>query len=208
VPSEDRQTHWQSTYAAKGEHAVSWFQDSPEPSLTLVQEVSTHVEALIDIGGGASRFVDALLHRGFHDLTVLDLSSSALEASRLRIGTDADHIQWIVADITRWQPPRAYGVWHDRAAFHFLVTEPDRNAYVSRLTQALKPGGHAIIATFAPDGPERCNGLPVIRYDGDTLGRTLGAALQLISTRRHDHMTPWGVPQAFQFSVFRRGPAR
>jgi hypothetical protein len=165
------------------------FQDSPEPSLTLVQGVSTHPDAIIDIGGGASRFVDALLQNGF------------------RIGPDADCINWIVADVTTWQPPHVYDVWHDRAAFHFLVAETDRNAYVVRLAQALRPGGYAIIATFAPDGPERCSGLPVMRYDAKALGRALGDAFRLTSTQRHDHTTPRGVRQAFQFSVFRHDPA-
>lgn len=169
--------------------------------------MGAHSDAIIDIGGGASRFVDDLLQKGFRDLTVLDLSSSALAAAKARIGADADRINWIVADVVTWQPPRAYSVWHDRAAFHFLTAEPDRGAYVVRLAQALKPGGHAVIATFAPDGPERCSGLPVMRYDAETLGRTLGAAFKLISTQRHDHTTPWGTRQAFQFSVFRHNPA-
>lgn len=207
MPSESRQAHWQSTYNAKDERQVSWFQDSPEPSLTLVEEISTRTDAIIDIGGGASRFADALLQKGFCDLTVLDLSSSALMAAKARIGPNANRINWIVADATTWQPPRIYDVWHDRAAFHFLVAEPDRNAYAWRLAKALRAGGHAVIATFALDGPERCSGLPVMRYDAEKLGQTLGAAFQLISTRPHDHTTPWGAQQAFQFSVFRHSPA-
>ncbi|MDO9501740.1 trans-aconitate 2-methyltransferase [Falsiroseomonas sp.] len=206
MQSKDPLAHWQSTYAAKGEDEVSWFQDNPEPSLALIEEIATPSSAVIDIGAGASRLADALLQRGFSDLTVLDLSSSALAAAKARIGDSDDHITWIVADVTTWEPTRTYDVWHDRAAFHFLITEPDRKAYLARLERALKPRGHAIIATFALDGPERCSGLPVMRYDADSLARTLGAAFLSVNTRRHDHVTPWGTSQAFQFGVFRYEP--
>jgi trans-aconitate methyltransferase len=206
APTNDRRAHWQSIYAAKREREVSWFQDDAQPSLTLIEEVASPSSAVIDIGGGASRLADALLERGFQDLTVLDLSSAALSAAKKRIGSGAEHTQWIVADITTWTPSRAYDIWHDRATLHFMVAESDRAAYLSRLAQALKPGGHAIIATFAPDGPAQCSGLPVRRYDSEALGQTLGAGFQLMSTRRHEHVTPWGTRQAFQFSVFRYLP--
>lgn len=204
MQTEDRQSHWQFIYDEKGEREVSWFQERAEPSLDIIEELASPSSAVIDIGGGTSHFADALLQRGFRDLTVLDLSASALAAVKARIGAGSEHIHWIVADITTWRPARAYDVWHDRAAFHFLVAEHDRAGYLARLVRALKPGGHTIIATFAPDGPEKCSGLPVMRYDFDSLAQTLGPAFQLISTRRHEHITPWGTPQAFQFSVFRR----
>jgi len=200
----DPQAHWQSVYARKGEREVSWFQESPQPSLDLIEGCATPSSAIVDIGGGASHLADALLQRGFKDLTVLDLSSAALAAAKARIGSAAEHVRWITADIVTWAPERVYDVWHDREAFHFLVAEPDRAAYLARLERALRPGGHAIIATFAPDGPERCSGLPVTRYNADGLARTLGPSFRLESTRRHEHVTPWGAPQAFQFSVFRR----
>ena len=203
----DRQAHWQSIYGAKTEREVSWFQDDAEPSLSLIEEVASPSSSVIDIGGGASRLADGLLSRGFLDLTVLDLSSAALEAAKARIGVGAERIRWIAADVTTWEASRTYDVWHDRAAFHFLVAESDRSAYLSRLVRALKPGGHAIIATFAPDGPERCSGLPVRRYDAEALAQTLGPGFRLMSTRRHEHITPWGAAQSFQFSVFRRLPA-
>lgn len=201
-----RQTHWQSIYAAKGEREVSWFQDNAQPSLALIEEVASPFSAVIDIGGGASRLADALLEREFAALTILDLSPTALAAAKERIGSGAERIDWIVADVTTWEPSRAYDVWHDRATFHFMVAESDRAAYLSRLVRALKLGGHAIIATFAPDGPEQCSGLPVRRYDAETLGQTLGLAFRLISTRRHKHITPWGQAQPFQFSLFRHIP--
>jgi trans-aconitate methyltransferase len=207
MQGKDRQTHWQSVYKAKDEREVSWFQDDAQPSLALVEEVASPSSAVIDIGGGASRLADALHERGFSDLSILDLSSAALAAAKARIGGGAERIQWIVADVTTWEPTRAYDVWHDRATFHFMVAESDRAAYLSRLVAALNPIGHAIIATFAPDGPEQCSGLPVRRYDAETLGQTLGRGFRLVSTRQHKHLTPRGVAQSFQFSVFRHLPA-
>jgi SAM-dependent methyltransferase len=205
VQSEGRQAHWEGVYTKKGENEVSWFQESPAPSLQLIAQVgATPASAIIDIGGGASRLVDNLIEQGFEDVTVLDLSEAALEAAKARLGGRAAQVQWIVADATVWEPLKAYDIWHDRAAFHFLTEDRDRAAYIARLERALKVGGYAIIATFALDGPERCSGLPVVRYDPAGLGQTLGRAFQLVDTRRQIHATPWGSEQSFQFSVFRR----
>lgn len=205
MQNESRQSHWQNVYTKKGENEVSWFQESPAPSLELIAQVgATPASAIIDIGGGASRLVDNLADRGFQDVTVLDLSEAALEAAKGRLGKRAGGINWIVADATIWEPQKAYDIWHDRAAFHFLTEDRDRAAYVARLERALKVGGYAIIATFALDGPERCSGLPVVRYDPASLGQTLGHMFELADARRHVHATPWGSDQAFQFSVFRR----
>lgn len=201
----DRQAHWEHVYVTKGENEVSWFQQDPAPSLELIAQVgATHKSPIVDIGGGASRLVDHLVEEGFEDITVLDLSGAALEAARQRMGAGGDRVHWIVADVTAWEPAKAYDVWHDRAAFHFLTEENDRAAYVACLTQAVKAGGHAIIATFALDGPEKCSGLPVARYESTGLAQVLGAKFRLIDSRRHEHATPWGSPQMFQFSVFRR----
>jgi SAM-dependent methyltransferase len=206
MQSESRQAHWQNVYTKKGENEVSWFQENPAPSLELIAQVgATSASAIIDIGGGASRLVDKLVERGFKDITVLDLSEAALEAAKGRLGGRAAQVHWIVADATVWEPQKAYDIWHDRAAFHFLTEDRDRAAYVARLEGALKVGGYAVIASFALDGPERCSGLPVVRYDPVSLGQTLGRAFQLVDTRRHAHATPWGSNQSFQFSVFRRG---
>jgi trans-aconitate methyltransferase len=200
-----RQAHWQSVYTSKGEHEVSWFQESPEPSLALIKLAgATRGSAIIDIGGGASRLVDRLVGLDYADVTVLDLSTAALAAAQARLGRDAEKVRWIMADVTAWEPPRIYDIWHDRAAFHFLIEESERRAYVARLMQALQPGGHAIIATFAPDGPERCSGLPVMRYDATSLSETLGSAFVLLNSQSHEHATPWGTRQRFQFSSFRR----
>jgi SAM-dependent methyltransferase len=206
MQSDGRQAHWEGVYTKKGANEVSWFQKNPAPSLALIAQVgATQASAIIDIGGGASRLVDNLVDRGFEDVTVLDLSQAALEAAKGRLGDRAERVHWIVADATIWEPPRAYDIWHDRAALHFLTEDRDRAAYVARLERALKVGGYAIIATFALDGPERCSGLPVVRYDPASLGQTLGRGFQLVDSRRDTHATPWGSDQSFQFSVFRHG---
>jgi SAM-dependent methyltransferase len=202
---DGRRTHWETVYATKAENEVSWFEDNPAPSLEAIALTgATPASSIIDIGGGASRLVDHLLAQGFVDVSVLDLSAAALDMAKARLGTHAATARWIVADVTAWQPPASYDIWHDRAAFHFLTDANDRAAYVACLKRGLKPGGHAIIATFALDGPERCSGLPVMRYDAESLGRALGREFRLLQTRRHEHATPWGSRQVFQFSVFRR----
>ena len=201
----NRKEHWEKVYASKNESEVSWFQEWPTSSIELIALAGAGLNsAVIDIGGGASRLVDALVKLDMRDVTVLDLSEAALGAAKRRLGHRADQVEWIIADVTTWGPRRAYDIWHDRAAFHFLNDEGDRAAYIARLTTAVKPGGHAIVATFAPDGPERCSGLPVVRYDAEILGRVLGSAFTLVESRRHHHATPGGSEQRFQFSLFRR----
>jgi SAM-dependent methyltransferase len=200
-----RQAHWEQVYTSRDETEVSWFQDNPTPSLELIELTRRGRDTgIIDIGGGASRLADGLLERGFRDLTVLDISAAALDLAALRLGRRASRVQWIVADVTEWQPSRRFDIWHDRAVFHFLVEPADRAAYVARLRSALVPGGHAIIATFATDGPDTCSGLPVRRYDAALLATELGAEFLLVESRPHDHLTPWNSSQRFQFSVFQK----
>ena len=204
----DRQAHWENVYATKREDEVSWFQENPALSLELIDAAgATRESRIIDIGGGESRLVDLLLQRGFHLLSVLDLSETALAAARARIGGEARNVEWVVADVTKWTPSRQYDIWHDRAAFHFLTDPDDRAAYVSRLKSALRPGGQAIIGTFALDGPEKCSGLPVQRYDGASLQATLGNEFTILEERRETHTTPWGSTQSFQFARFQRAAA-
>jgi trans-aconitate methyltransferase len=201
----DRSTHWDKVYATKGEAEVSWFQDSPAISLEMIRAASAdHGAAIIDIGGGASRLVDALLRDDYRNVAVLDLSANALDAAKRRLGAAASTVDWIVADATSWRPAKAYDVWHDRAAFHFLTDSHDRAAYVERLRSAVAPRGHVIIATFAPDGPEKCSGLPVQRHDSASLAAELGPEFEPVETRSETHHTPWNATQAFQFSRFRR----
>jgi trans-aconitate methyltransferase len=205
-----RQAHWEELYTTSDETQVSWFQDNPALSLALIELAKPEKDAaIIDIGAGASRLVDALLERGFRRVTVLDISAAALDLAALRLGRRASEVGWIAADVTEWQPSRRFDIWHDRAAFHFLVDAEDRAAYIARLKAALVPGGHAIIATFAADGPDTCSGLPVHRYDAAGLAKELGEGFTLVDTRQHDHATPSNSNQRFQFSIFRKqgGPA-
>lgn len=205
LTNTDRHAHWQNVYATKAEKEVSWFQENPAPSLDLIAATGISTEAaIIDVGGGASRLVDRLIEKGFRRLAVLDLSRNSLEAAKKRLGRPGEAVDWIEADVTRWKPSTTYDLWHDRAAFHFLTERTDRDAYVGCLVKAVRPGGHVIIATFAQDGPERCSGLPVVRYDPDELASTLGPAFKLVDSRRHDHTTPGGNTQRFQFSRFLR----
>ena len=207
MSSVDRQTHWESVYTTKGEKEVSWFQERPEISLEFIAATGAGPNsAIVDIGGGASRLVDALLDDGYRKLTVLDLSKAALAASRERLGLRGDTVTWVAADVTTWRPSEHYDVWHDRAAFHFLTDEKDRHAYVLRLEQALRDGGEAIIGTFALNGPERCSGLPVMRYDSSGLTTVLGPKFRLLASREEEHRTPWGASQLFQFSRFSFSP--
>jgi 2-polyprenyl-3-methyl-5-hydroxy-6-metoxy-1,4-benzoquinol methylase len=200
-----RKAHWENVYSTKAENEVSWFQENPAPSLELIDLARpAPASAVVDIGGGASHLVDALIDRGFSNVTVLDLSEAALDAAKARLGGKATRARWIAADVTKWYPTQLFDIWHDRAAFHFLTTEADQAAYVERLEKAVKPGGHVIIGTFTMNGPERCSGLPIVRHDAASLGKVLGGDFELLHTRLHDHTTPWAAIQHFQFSVFRR----
>ena len=200
-----RKAHWENVYTTKGEREVSWFQENPVPSLELIALAGISAGAsIIDIGGGASRLVDALVERKIGRITVLDLSAAALDAAKERLGDRGAGVEWVVADVTTWEPLQTYDLWHDRAAFHFITDASDRSAYVGYLKRAVRSGGHVILGTFAPDGPERCSGLPIMRYDAGILGTILGTDFELVDSRRHDHTTPWGAVQRFQFSTFRR----
>lgn len=196
--------HWDDAYVQKGEAGVSWFEETPTVSLDLIKALPEPKDSLIDVGGGASRLAAHALRLGFGHVAVLDLSAEAIGRSQAAMGSEAGRVEWIVADVTTWKPGRRYDVWHDRAAFHFLTDKADRAAYVEKLDNALADAGHAIIATFALDGPVRCSGLPVQRYSPETLAETLGPRFTLVNSVRNEHQTPWGSTQAFQFSVLER----
>lgn len=202
------QEHWDGVYGARSEDELTWFEAVPSVSLDRVRSHLRPGDPFIDIGAGASRLVDALLDEGFGPLTVLDLSGAALAVSRQRLGSRGDDIAWIEADITTWQSHRDYAVWHDRAVFHFLTRAEDRTGYARALSGALQPGGIAIIATFADDGPEMCSGLPVVRYAPEALAQELDRLLprhfEMLDAQRHIHITPKGNRQSFQYSVFRK----
>lgn len=199
--------HWDEVYRTKAPDAVSWFQASAGTSLALVEEAGVSPRtAVIDVGAGASTFVDGLLDRGFEDVTLLDLAAPALDVTRARLGARAGEakVTFVTADVTTWSPPRRYGLWHDRAVFHFLVEPAQRDAYRRVLAEALAPGGVAIVATFAADGPEKCSGLPVRRYAIEALAEELAPVLALEGSRAELHTTPWGAAQSFVYGRFRR----
>lgn len=195
---------WEGVYQTKQEAETSWFEDRPQVSLSLIAAIGTTTDAaIVDIGAGASRLVDCLVEQGFHRITVLDLSETALAQARARLPDDAP-VEWVVANVQDWKPSRSFDIWHDRAAFHFLTEAADQDAYLRVMDKALLPGGHAIIGTFAPDGPERCSGLPVARYDAALITERLGPGYRVIKSLYHDHRTPWGSVQRFHFAMFRK----
>ena len=184
---------------------MSWYQPDPAMSLALIDRLRVPKGApIIDIGGGASLLVDRLLARGHTDLTVLDVSSTALEIARRRLG-DPTPVRWLHEDILTWQPDRRYALWHDRAVFHFLTDPADRHAYVERVMRSVRPGGHVIVATFAEDGPEKCSGLPVMRYQPETLHAEFGDAFLLVEHEKEAHHTPSGTVQQFVYCYCRKG---
>jgi SAM-dependent methyltransferase len=201
----DRKDHWDRIYASNGEQDVSWFEALPEVSLQLLEAAGlTRETCVLDVGGGDSRLIDHLAARGMNCLAVLDVSAAALDRAQRRLGEAAGVPVWIEADVTGEWTLKLMDIWHDRAVFHFLTTQHDQARYLERLRRVLKVRGSAIIATFAEDGPERCSGLPVVRYSPESLARRLGSDFVLVESRRHIHHTPRGSAQAFQYSRFIR----
>ncbi|HSR07180.1 MAG TPA: class I SAM-dependent methyltransferase [Bryobacteraceae bacterium] len=194
--------HWEAVYASKSDAELSWTQAEPSTSLSLIEEVCAS-GSVIDVGGGASVLSQRLLERGY-SVTVLDISQMALDRARNRLGARASEIHWIVADVTANPDLGFFDVWHDRAVFHFLTAPADRAAYATLLARTVPVGGHAVIATFALDGPERCSGLETRRYDGQALAAELGPSFELLKSVPEIHVTPGGGRQSFQYSLFRR----
>ncbi len=203
----ERRQHWESVYGRNDPELVSWYQSRPATSLALIEATGCGIQAgIIDVGGGASTLVDALLDAGHEHVAVLDIAASALRHARNRLGQRAVSVEWIEADVLRFRPPHRFALWHDRAVFHFLVSAEDRAAYVSTLLHTLAPGGHVIIATFAPDGPARCSGLDVVRYDEAAMTAALGLEFRLQESRRETHLTPWQAEQRFIYFRFTHEP--
>jgi len=194
--------YWDGRYSDIGDTQVSWFQETPENSLMLVSRVSEPHDSVVDVGGGASRLVDHLLERGYHDVTVVDLSQQALSAARARVGNAPVH--WVVTDIRDWQPDRTFDVWHDRAAYHFLVDPDEQRAYWRLVRDSVPVGGHVVVSTFAEDGPEMCSGLPVHRYSADGLTAAMGEGFTVLETLREQHSTPAGGTQSFVWILAQR----
>lgn len=202
----NKKTHWETVYATKPADSVSWFQPHAEKSLEIIQATGQNKHAaLIDVGGGASTLVDDLLNLGYDNLSVLDLSAAALKVAQDRLGAKAATVNWLVGDITTVSlPANAYDIWHDRAVFHFLTEEADRRAYVAQVMRSVRPNGHIIIATFAEDGPEKCSGLPVMRYSPEALHQEFGRGFQLVSKDKETHHTPFGTDQQFIYCYCRK----
>jgi SAM-dependent methyltransferase len=196
--------NWDAAYA-RGDAANSWYEPQPTMSLRMLAEAGCISSAsVVDVGGGNSRLVDALLGRGHTDVTVLDLSTIALQTANARLGDHGPLVEWVQGDVRTWRPGRTFDAWHDRAVLHFLTTDADRAQYVQTLQSATEPGSIAVIATFAPDGPHQCSGLPVARYSASQIADLLGASWTLIGDARDEHETPSGATQPFTWSALRR----
>ncbi|SOF01857.1 Methyltransferase domain-containing protein [Burkholderia sp. OK233] len=202
----DSKEHWEGIYRFKASDAVSWYRPHLETSLQLICEVAPDQSAaIIDVGGGESTLADDVLARGYRNLTVLDMSAVALDATKRRLGTLADQITWVESDIAVVDlPEHRYDLWHDRAVFHFLTESSKRDAYVRLLKKTLKPGGHIVIGTFGPTGPSKCSGLEVRRYDVQRLSDEIGAGFELLTSKLEDHRTPAGSNQQFLYCCFRK----
>jgi SAM-dependent methyltransferase len=206
--SNARQAHWDRVYGAKAATDVSWYEAHPGKSLELILATGVRsTDPIIDVGGGASLLVDHLLNVCHCDITVLDISAEVLQGLRKRLGGRAECVTMLHRDVTTFEPTRQYALWHDRAVFHFLVAREDRERYIDVLHRAVMPNGQVIIATFGPAGPERCSGLPVVRYDATTLAAQLRNEFQLIDSSYAAHRTPSGAEQQFLYCRFKRqGP--
>lgn len=196
----DRKEHWEHVYQNKSPREVSWYQDNPTLSLRLIRNAGIDTDAaVIDVGGGASRLVDKLSEAGFTDLSVLDVSANALAHAKQRLADKVGEVSWFEQDITGFRPSRKYDLWHDRAVFHFLTQQVDREQYVASLKNGLKYGGHLIIMAFATDGPVKCSGLEIVQYDVPKLMAELGPAFELIEKGYEIHKTPTGHQQKFAY---------
>lgn len=200
----DRSTFWESVHDTKDVDGVSWWQSVPGLSLDLVDETGLAADApIIDVGAGWSTLVDHLLERGFTDLTAVDLSTTALRTVRERLGAAGDEVVLQVADVLNLNQGREYALWHDRAVYHFLIDAEEREEYLSSLQRSLAPDGWAVVATFGPDGPTTCSGLPIVRYTHAELFAQF-PGFTLVSTAGEDHVTPWGARQQFTAILLRR----
>jgi ubiquinone/menaquinone biosynthesis C-methylase UbiE len=202
----DRKAHWERVYTTKAPTDVSWYQTYPTRSMELIQSVAPGADAsIIDVGGGDSVLVDALLGAGHRSITILDISGAALRRAQARLGANAAAVKWIEADLTHADlPERSFDVWHDRAVLHFLTDAGDRERYVAAVSRAVTPGGHVVVAAFAPDGPTRCSGLDIVQYGADDFATLFGAAFALRDAQQNVHVTPSGAEQRFTYAVLQR----
>lgn len=199
--------HWERIYSTKEPDAVSWYRPHLDMSLALIERAaSSRSASIIDVGGGESTLVDDLLERGYRDVTVFDISQTALEVTKKRLGTAAKQVHWIAADVTQASLAlESYDVWHDRAVFHFLTKQEQRIVYVQQVAHAVKPGGYVIVSTFGPEGPIKCSGLDVVRYDAEGLHEQFGKRFSLLDSAKELHQTPFGTTQQFLYCFCRVG---
>lgn len=202
--------YWERVYETKDSTEVSWFQENPELSLQFIDRTGIDKAGqIIDVGSGSSTLVDNLLDRGYQNITALDISGAALQSAQDRLGSRANVVNWLEADITQVQLPyNFYDVWHDRAVFHFLTRAADRERYIEAVLHSVKTGSHVIIATFALDGPSRCSGLEIVRYNQDSLRDEFGGNFDLVHSTSESHQTPFGAEQKFIYCYCRRGEIR
>jgi 2-polyprenyl-3-methyl-5-hydroxy-6-metoxy-1,4-benzoquinol methylase len=195
------ETHWEKIYSEKAPDAVSWYRPHLETSLALIEKAAPERGvSIIDVGGGESTLVDDLLAHGYQNITVLDVSQTAIDVTKKRLGPASEGVQWVTADIVSGElAPNAYDVWNDRAVFHFLTAMDQRVAYVRQVARAVKPGGHVLVSTFGPEGPTKCSGLEVVRYDAESLHAEFGARFRLLDSVKELHNTPFGTTQQFLF---------
>ena len=201
----DNKKHWEKVYGTKAPDTVSWYAPHLKTSLSLIHQASINKSAaIIDIGGGESTLIDDLLSEGYEDVSVLDISQQAIDVARARIGKEAGQVQWYCADIIKATLPQNYfDVWHDRAVFHFLTKEAERAKYIEQVMCSVKHGGYVIMSTFGPEGPEKCSGLDVVRYDSENLHKQFGKAFKLINSSTELHQTPMGTTQQFLYCFCR-----
>lgn len=199
------EAHWNKVFSTKAPDAVSWYRPHLEVSLDLIERrAPAKSGSIIDVGAGESTLVDDLLVRGYRDITILDVSKTAIEITKERLGPAAEQVRWIVGDITQISlPVRSFDVWHDRAVFHFLVDPEQRKCYVQSVLNAVKPGGHVIVSAFGPEGPTRCSGLDVMRYDAEALHGEFGSRFRIEESSEELHRTPWGTAQQFVYCCCR-----
>lgn len=197
--------HWENVYSSKSSDAVSWFQPHATRSLAIIQNLVPDTGAsIIDVGGGASTLIDDLLDLNYSNLTVLDLSSNALDVAKNRLGDASGKVRWLENDVTQLSPPKhSIDLWHDRAVFHFLTDEDERRGYVDVVLNSVKPGGYVIVATFAEDGPEKCSGLPVRRYSASGLHAEFGSPFKMLGHEKEVHQTPFNTSQSFVYCYCR-----
>ena len=192
------QTHWDNAYSSKGVKDRSWSESGESDSLDEFDYANLSSEdGIIDVGGGASTFVKSLVQRGYNNVTVLDVSQTAIDEAKLMLGDIRESVKWIVSDVVQWEPIEIYSYWNDRAVFHFLVDKEDQQAYVGNVLRSTRSGSHIVIATFSPDGPESCSGLQVQRWSQEDLAKLFADSCSVLRSGERSHVTPWGSTQSF-----------